>query len=104
MLHPALLEELDEAAALHRRFGHDVAVLDAAATRAEVASPTYHGGLLQRTGSALVHPGKLALGLRRAALEAGVRLFEHTSASDLRDGPSGVELIDRHRAACARAG
>ena len=78
VLHPALLEELDEAAALHRRFGYDVSALDAAATRAEVASPTYHGGLLQRAGSALVHPGKLALGLRRAALEAGVRLFEHT--------------------------
>ena len=93
VLHPALLEELDEAAALHRRFGYDVSALDAAATRAEIASPTYHGGLLQRAGSALVHPGKLALGLRRAALDAGVRLFEHTSASDLRDGASGVELI-----------
>ena len=93
VLHPALLEELDEAAALHRRFGYDVSSLDAAATRAVVASPTYHGGLLQRAGSALVHPGKLALGLRRAALDAGVRLFEHTSASDLREGPSGVELI-----------
>ena len=27
LLHPALVEQLDEAAALHRRFGHDVSVL-----------------------------------------------------------------------------
>jgi glycine/D-amino acid oxidase-like deaminating enzyme len=93
VLHPAQVEELAAAAALHRRFGHDVAVLDAEAVRAEIASPTYHGALLDRTGSALVHPGKLALCLRRAALRAGVRLFEHTTASDLRDAPSGIELI-----------
>jgi glycine/D-amino acid oxidase-like deaminating enzyme len=79
MLDPADADELEGAAALYRIYGHDVEVLDAAAMRAEVASPTYHGGLWERTGSALVHPGKLALGLRRAALAAGVRVFEHTT-------------------------
>jgi glycine/D-amino acid oxidase-like deaminating enzyme len=68
-------------------------VLDAGAMRAEVASPIYHGGLWKRTGSVLVHPGKLALGLRRAALAAGVRLHEHRSASDLRGQPAGLELV-----------
>jgi glycine/D-amino acid oxidase-like deaminating enzyme len=92
LLHPAAPGELEQTAAAYRRFGHDVTVLDEAATRREVASPIYHGALWDRTGSALVHPGKLALGLRRAALAAGVRLYEHSSASDLRALPDGVEL------------
>jgi glycine/D-amino acid oxidase-like deaminating enzyme len=68
-------------------------LLDERAMRAEVASPIYHGGLWKRTGSALVHPGKLALGLRRAALAAGVRLYEHSAASELRALPDAVELV-----------
>jgi glycine/D-amino acid oxidase-like deaminating enzyme len=92
LLHPGQLDELEETAATYRRFGHDVTVLDEATTRREVASPVYHGALWDRTGSALVHPGKLALGLRRAALAAGVRLYEHSSASDLRELADGVEL------------
>ena len=42
--------------------------------RAEVASPLYHGGVWDRTGAALVDPGKLALGLRAAAAALGVRI------------------------------
>ena len=52
------------------------------AVRAEVASPTYLGGVLQHTGVALVDPGALALGLRRAALSLGVKLFERTPVLD----------------------
>ncbi|HEY1480900.1 MAG TPA: FAD-binding oxidoreductase [Gaiellales bacterium] len=85
-------DELEQSAALHRRFGHDVELLDESAMRAEVISPIYRGGLWDRTGSALVHPGKLALGLRAAALAAGVRLYEHSAASDLRELPGGSEL------------
>ena len=42
------------------------------AMRAEVASPTYLGGVWDRTGAALVDPGKLAAGLADAAARAGV--------------------------------
>jgi glycine/D-amino acid oxidase-like deaminating enzyme len=93
VLHTAQAAELEQSAALYRAHGHDVELLDAEAMRAEIASPTYHGGLWDRTGSALVHPGKLALGLRRAALAAGVRLYEHSAASDLRVHGTGVELV-----------
>jgi glycine/D-amino acid oxidase-like deaminating enzyme len=62
--------------------------------RAEIHSPAYHGGLWDRTGSALVHPGKLALGLRRGALEAGVRLQEHSAASERFGGPVSPRLDD----------
>ena len=41
---------------------------------------------VDRTGSALVHPGKLADGLRAAAVRAGVRIHEHTPVRALHDG------------------
>lgn len=75
---------LPEEAELLRRFGHHVTMLDARAVREQLDSPTYLGGLWDRTGSALVHPGKLADGLRDAAARSGVRIFEDTPASRLR--------------------
>ena len=53
--------------------------------RAQVASPTYRA----RSGSApggLVDPAALALGLRAAALELGVRLHERTPVAARRRG------------------
>jgi glycine/D-amino acid oxidase-like deaminating enzyme len=79
---PHELGELDEEAALLRRYGWEAEVLDRDAVRAEVASPTYLGAVLQRTGVALVDPGALALGLRRAALSLGVKLYERTPVLD----------------------
>jgi glycine/D-amino acid oxidase-like deaminating enzyme len=84
---------LEEGAELLRRFGHDVEVLDADAMRAEVASPTYRGGLWDRTGSAILDPGKLAAGLRTAALRAGVRVYEHTLAGALEDSGAGMTVV-----------
>ncbi len=86
------LESLEHEAELLRRFGHDVDVLDAAGIRAEVNSPTYLGGLSVRSGTALVHPGKLADGLRQAALRCGVRIFEQTSALGLARTGDRVEV------------
>jgi glycine/D-amino acid oxidase-like deaminating enzyme len=71
---------LEEAAATLREFGHDVEVLDGEAMRAEVASPTYRGGLWNKTGAALVDPGRLGDGLLEAALAAGVGVFERSPA------------------------
>jgi glycine/D-amino acid oxidase-like deaminating enzyme len=75
-----------------RAAGHDVQLLDAAATRAEVCSSTYLAGLLQPTGTALVEPARLAWGLREACLSLGVRVHEGTPVTGLvRSGP-GVEV------------
>jgi glycine/D-amino acid oxidase-like deaminating enzyme len=82
-LAPHEVEWLAEEAELMRRYGHDVEVLDAEATRAQVNSPTYQGALWDRTGAALVDPGKLAAGLRAAAVRAGVTIHEHTRATSL---------------------
>jgi glycine/D-amino acid oxidase-like deaminating enzyme len=75
----------DEGATL-RRYGHDVVLLDGEAMRAEIASPTYRGGIWDRTGAGVLDPGKLCAGLRDAALRLGVRVFEHTAADSVCDG------------------
>ena len=84
-LEPHELEALAEEVPVLRRFGHEVELLDGAAMRAEVDSPTYLGGLWDRTGQALVDPARLAAGLLAAALRAGVRVHEHSPARELRD-------------------
>lgn len=91
VLVPTAAEDLEEQAAALRAVGHDAVALDRDEARRALRSPVIHGGVWDRTGAALVHPGKLAAGLRRAALEAGVRLHEHTPATGLqdRDGPDG---------------
>ena len=76
---------LEEEAETLRRFGHEATVLDGPAMRAEVASPTYRGGVWDRTGSGIVDPGKLAAGLREAAIGAGVRVYEHSAVHEIGD-------------------
>ncbi|MEU9824289.1 NAD(P)/FAD-dependent oxidoreductase [Micromonospora chersina] len=84
---PYQLAGLAEDAELARRYGHDVRLLDRDEVRAEVASPTYLGGMWDRDRVALLDPAKLAWGLRRAALDQGVRIHEHTRVTGLaRDG------------------
>jgi glycine/D-amino acid oxidase-like deaminating enzyme len=86
-LEPHELAGLAPEAELMARFGHRAEVLDREAVRAQVDSPTYLGVLWSRTGAALVHPGKLADGLRRAAIASGVSIYEHSPAvSHARDG------------------
>jgi glycine/D-amino acid oxidase-like deaminating enzyme len=91
-LEPRELADLEEEAELVRRFGYDAELLDAERVRAEVNSPTYLGGLWVRTGSALVHPGKLVDGLRSAAARAGVRVCEYSPVRELRKAGAGVSV------------
>jgi glycine/D-amino acid oxidase-like deaminating enzyme len=85
---------LEEEAELLRRFGREVELFpDAAAMQAEVASPTYRGGVWDRSGGGILHPGKLTLGLRDAAVRAGVRVFEHTPATELREAGGAMEVL-----------
>ena len=66
----------------------DTVVLDEAAVRAEIASPTYLAGAWHRRSTAMVHPAKLAHGLGRAAARAGVSIHERSVVRALReDGP-----------------
>ena len=93
-LEPHETEWLGEEAELLRRFGHDVQLFsDAGAMQAEVASPLYRAGVWDKDAGGLVHPGKLALGLRDAAVRAGVRVYEHTPAASLADAADAVDVL-----------
>jgi glycine/D-amino acid oxidase-like deaminating enzyme len=76
--------------------------LDASAMRGEVDSPTYLAGAWDKTGSALVHPGRLAWGLAAACERLGVRVLEGTPATGLASDASGVSV--RLRGGVLRAG
>ena len=55
-----------------------------------VTSPVFRGGVFYPE-CATVHPGLLVRGLRRAVLDAGVTLYEHTPVTDVRAGsPNGL--------------
>ena len=95
---------LAEAAALEREHGEEAVLLDREAVRAEVSSPTYLGGLWQRSGNATVDPARLAWGLREAALGEGVRIHEHTHVTRLRRDGDGVLLETEAAAGRASAG
>jgi glycine/D-amino acid oxidase-like deaminating enzyme len=86
------LDGLDTEAVAARQLGHDVEVLDAAGARAELDSPLWKGGLKFATGNALVEPGRLAWGLRRACLDAGVRIYEHTPVTSLAPGAARTAM------------
>jgi glycine/D-amino acid oxidase-like deaminating enzyme len=87
---PHQLRWLEEEAASLRRFGWEPEVLDAAAMRAEVDSPTYVGGLRLRDGCALADPARLCWGLARAAEAAGAVVHEGTRVHTLREDGDGV--------------
>ena len=90
---PHEVAAMEDDAAQLRRFGHEVTLFDGPAMRAEIGSPTYLGGIWDRSGAAILDPGKLAAGLRAAAVALGVRLYEHSPVQVLRPGelltPSG---------------
>ncbi len=83
----ALLRRAEE---LYRSFRQPVRLLDRDEARAEVDSPTYLGGLWRLDRDALVDPARLAWGLRRAALELGVRIHEGTAATGIEPEGDGV--------------
>jgi glycine/D-amino acid oxidase-like deaminating enzyme len=84
--------ELVEVADAMRAHGSRVDVLDRDAMRAEVVSPSYEGGLWLHDRTAIVNPAKLAWGLRRVCLDAGVRLHEHTEVLSLNAEAERVRL------------
>jgi glycine/D-amino acid oxidase-like deaminating enzyme len=90
------VDGLREAAELAGRLGGDARLLDGSAARAEVNSPTYLGGLWDASGCAIIDPARLAWGLRRACLDAGVRIFEQApvrSVAKGRDRAGRVVLV-----------
>jgi glycine/D-amino acid oxidase-like deaminating enzyme len=91
---PWQVEDLAAEAAAAAGYGERSVLLDAAAVRAEVNSPTYLGGLWYPESCAMLDPARLAWGLRRACLEAGVRIHENTPVRAIEDnGGGGLRLV-----------
>ncbi|MDP9799500.1 glycine/D-amino acid oxidase-like deaminating enzyme [Catenuloplanes nepalensis] len=88
--------QLAESAVLAMAYGRNVRLLDSAAIRAEIDSPTYLYAAWDRRGTALVDPARLAWGLRRVCLELGVQIYEHTRVTALADEGTAVRLTTAH--------
>jgi glycine/D-amino acid oxidase-like deaminating enzyme len=84
-LEPRATTDLADEAELMRRFGYQVELLDGEQVRASIQSKKFISGMWTRTGSALVHPGRLGDGLRAAAARAGVRIHERTPVRELNE-------------------
>ncbi|MGZ8580365.1 MAG: NAD(P)/FAD-dependent oxidoreductase [Actinomycetota bacterium] len=89
---PHEVEWMREGVERSRRFGHDAVFLDRDQVRGELDSPTYLAGMWKRSECAMVDPARLAWGLRRAALELGVRMHEGTPVTGLAKTTTGVTL------------
>ncbi|MEU1279522.1 FAD-dependent oxidoreductase [Streptomyces sp. NPDC005805] len=90
---PHQLRELEEMHQEAARLGFTgLELLDRDAVRAEVDSPTFLGGLWDREGVAMLHPAKLAWGLKRVCEEKGVRIFENTPGLELARAGAGMAV------------
>jgi glycine/D-amino acid oxidase-like deaminating enzyme len=86
------VEDLEEHADELRRFGWEAEWLDRVAVRAEIDSPTYLGGVWQKTGVGILDPARLAWGLAAAAESLGAGVHEATPVLDLAQDGAGVSL------------
>jgi glycine/D-amino acid oxidase-like deaminating enzyme len=77
--------------------------LDDDQVRARCRSPVFRGGLLQPE-NAILQPARLALGLRAALLERGVRIHESTAAVRFTEGPPVRVETDRGATVVAEHG
>jgi glycine/D-amino acid oxidase-like deaminating enzyme len=84
---PAQDAGIDRAVAAARELGvpDEAVALDAEEVAARCASRAFRGGVFFRDG-ATVQPARLARALRRAAIDAGVHVYEHTPATRVRAG------------------
>ena len=86
------LDALSDSAALARRYGEPVELLDGPAVRGRVASPTYLGGLYHPDTTALVDPARLAWGLAASLERRGAALHELSPVLQVRREGAGVRL------------
>lgn len=89
---PWQVDDLRELSELVNDHGGSFEFLDAEQARARVDSPTYLAAVHDPDGVAMVHPAKLAWGLKRACLDLGVRVHEHTRVTDLARDGAGMRL------------
>lgn len=85
----------DEVACLDRVYNYkDVKFLDRQQTRAELGSDIFHAGVRDFGGGHL-HPLNYALGLARAAIEAGAMLYEQSQVKRIDKGEINRVVTDK---------
>lgn len=82
------------AAHLEKKYGYTkIEVLDQAALQGVCPSPDYRGGILDMDAAHL-HPLNLALGLARAAVAAGVKIYEGSAVHGIDTGTPATVRTD----------
>jgi glycine/D-amino acid oxidase-like deaminating enzyme len=99
---PWQFDDVTDLAPSMRAHGYQVDVLDTEQLRAQVASPSYHGGMWIHGRTAIVNPARLAWGLRQACLERGVRIHEGTAVTGLHREPGRIRLSTLRGSVAAR--
>jgi glycine/D-amino acid oxidase-like deaminating enzyme len=84
-IHPEQEKRLRAATEAAAAIGAHVRFLDRDAMRTRGVPPAFIAGAIEERGGTF-HPGKYVMGLRRAALQAGVRLFEKTPVTAIEPG------------------
>lgn len=85
VVHPKQEKRLRRAAEVAGKVGANVRFLEPDEMRARGLPPAFLCGALEGSGGTL-DPGKLVLGLRRAALAAGIRIYEGTRVAGVEKG------------------
>ncbi|WP_354683287.1 FAD-binding oxidoreductase [Cupriavidus necator] len=85
-VHPSQEKKLRRRMQVGIELGSPAEFLDQAAMRARGIPPAFLFGAYSPGGGTL-DPGKYVMGLRRAALRAGVRIYENTTLQSWVDGP-----------------
>lgn len=80
---PWHLDRLRDVQRLHDAADVPTTYLDTQAIRAELRSDQFLAGISDPEAAAIIHPGKLAWGLKRACERLGVRIFERTPGVSL---------------------
>jgi glycine/D-amino acid oxidase-like deaminating enzyme len=88
-LHPKHDSRLRKAAETAQSLGAHVQFLSPEEMRERGLPRTFRCGVLEERGG-ILHPGKYVMGLRAAALKAGVRLFEQSALTRLSPGAKVV--------------
>lgn len=83
-VHPSQVNAVRGKMEAGAELGAPATFLDEAAMRARGIPPAFLCGALSAGGT--LNPGKYVLGLRRKAIEAGVRLYENTPMSSFEEG------------------
>jgi glycine/D-amino acid oxidase-like deaminating enzyme len=100
---PWQLDGAEQDVSRARELGYQADLLDAGGIAGELASPLLVGGIRHANRTAILDPARLAWGLRRACLTAGVRIHEDATVRSVQERAPSLEVRTVHGTVRARA-